>query len=260
MKKDYSNFNSLDKLKNLNNSFFKTNHNFRLRVLNYIDYLDYNHKKSKKVLSSNINKKKLIFKNKKEDNFFFTSLSISKSKTVNNKKVEEEKKNKKEINIELNPTLDKKIINKSKIGYFSENRKYNFNKVKTNLLLQTRKYIKDKKSINDILCSMNDPSNPYSINFSTFVLKKYYNLDFHFKKFELGVPLLRIKKFNISNAKSSYFSKNNYKMSKTSCDNFYSNHQKYLTHQNMRKTNTNLNFKPSYSDKNLYMTKKTNIK
>ena len=260
MKKDYSNFSSLDKLKNTENSFFSSSHNYRLRVLNYIDYLDYNNKKNKKVLSSNVNKKKLIFNNKKEDHFFYTSLSIKKRKTESKKKAEEEKKNKKEMNIELNPTLDSRIISKSNIGYFSENRKNNFNKTKENFMFQTKKYIRDKASINDILYSMNDPRNPYSINFSTFVLKKYYNLDFHFKKFELGVPLLRIKKFNISNAKSSYFPKNNYKMSKTSYDNFYSSHKKYLTHQNMKIANRNFNFKANHSDKNIYKEKKRNIK
>jgi len=260
MKKDYSNFSSLSKLKNSDNSFFSSSHNFRLRVLNYIDYLDYNNKKNKKVLSSNVNKKKMIFNKKKEDNFFYTSLSINKSKTENNKRTEEEKKNKKEINIELNPVLDSKIINKSNIGYFSENRKSNFNRAKPNLMFQTKKYIKDKASINDILYSMNDPSNPYSINFSTFVLQKYYNLDFHFKKFELGVPLLRMKKFSLSNVKSFYFPKNKIGMSKTSYDNFYSSKKKYLTHQNMRKTNRNFNFKPNHSDKNIYKEKKRNIK
>ena len=260
MKKDYSNFSSSDKLMNSNNSFFSSKHNFRLRVLNYIDYLDYNNKKNKKVLSWNENKKKYIFNKKKRDNFFYTSLSINKNKTENNKKVEGEKKNQKEINLELNPALDSKIINKSNIGYFSENRKYNFNKANTNLMFQTKQYIRDKISINDILYSMNDPSNPYSINFSTFILKKYYNLDFHFKKFELGVPLLRMKKFNLSNVKSSYFPKNKIGMSKTSYDNFYSSHKKYLTHQNMRKTNRNFNFKSNHSDKNLYKEKKRNMK
>jgi hypothetical protein len=262
MKKDYSNFSSLDKLKNSDKSFFSSSHNFRLRVLNYIDYLDFNNKKNKKSLSSNIKKKKLIFNNNKKDNFFYTSLSINKSKTENNKKAEEEKKNKKEkeINIELNPVLDSRIINKSNIGYFSENRKFNFNKARTNLMFQTKKYIRDKTSINDILYSMKDPSNPYSINFSTFVLKKYYNLDFHFKKFELGVPLLRIKKFNLTNVKSSYFPKNKIGMSKTSYDNFYSSQNKYLTHQNMRKTNRNFDFKLNHSDKNIYKEKKRNIK
>ena len=249
MKKDYSNFSSLDKLKNSDKSFFSTSHNFRSRVSNYIDFLDYNNKKMKKVLSSNEKKKKLIFNKKIEDNIFYTSLSINKSKAENNKKAEEEKKNKKEINIELNPVLDSKIINKSNIGYFSENRKFNFDKTKTNLMFQTRKYIRNKASINDIIYSMNDPSNPYSINFSTFILKKYYNLDFHFKKFELGVPLLRMRKFNLSNVKSSYFPKNKIGMSKTSYDNFYSSNKKYLTHQNMRKTN---NFKSNHSDRNIY--------
>jgi hypothetical protein len=127
-------------------------------------------------------------------------------------------------------------------------------------MFQTKKYIRDKTSINDILYSMNDPSNPYSINFSTFVLKKYYNLDFHFKKFELGVPLLRMKKFNLSNVKSSYFPKNKIGMSKTSYDNFYSSNKKYLTHQNMKKTNRNFNFKSNHSDKNIYKEKKINMK
>jgi hypothetical protein len=247
MKKTNRNFNF--KSNHSDKSFFSTSHNFRTRVSNYIDYLDYNNKKMKKVLSSKEKKKKLIFNKKKEDNIFYTSLSINKSKTENNKKAEEEKKNKKEINIELNPVLDSKIINKSNIGYFSENRKFNFDKTKTNLMFQTRKYIRNKASINDILYSMNDPSNPYSINFSTFILKKYYNLDFHFKKFELGVPLLRMRKFNLSNVKSSYFPKNKIGMSKTSYDNFYSSNKKYLTHQNMRKTN---NFKSNHSDRNIY--------
>ena len=194
----------------------------------------------------------MIFNKKKEDNIFYTSLSINKSKTENNKKAEEEKKNKKEINIELNPVLDSKIINKSNIGYFSENRKFNFDKTKTNLMFQTRKYIRNKASINDILYSMNDPSNPYSISFSTFVLKKYYNLDFHFKKFELGVPLLRIKKFNKSKERVSYFPNSKYRMAKTSYDNFYSGYKNYVTQQEVRKTNRNFYFKSNHSNKNVF--------
>jgi len=113
-------------------------------------------------------------------------------------------------------------------------------------------YISDKNSMKNILHSMNDPSNPYSISFSTFVLKKYYNLDLHFKKLELGVPLLRIKKFNNSKARASYFPKNKYRMAKTSYDNFYSGYKNYLTQQYVRKANKYFNFKSNNSYKNVF--------
>jgi len=260
-KKDYSNnFKSLDKFKNTNYSFLNsTNNNFRVRVLNYNDYLDYNHKKNK-IIKSYINKKKLLYNsyNKNEDKFFYTSLSINKAKTEDNKKVEEENdkdinsKKKKKLNKEIEQSLDSKIINKTNRGYFSENRKHNLNKTKYNLIFQTKMYISDKNSMKNILHSMNDPSNPYSISFSTFVLKKYYNLDLHFKKLELGVPLLRIKKFNNSKARASYFPKNKYRMAKTSYDNFYSGYKNYLTQQYVRKANKYFNFKSNNSYKNVF--------
>ena len=265
-KKDYSNnYNSLDKFKNTNYSFLNSTHsNFRVRALNYNDYLDYNHKKNKIIKSSNINKKKSLYNsyNKNEDKFFYTSLTINKAKTEDNKKVEEEKNkdiktmNKKELNKEMEQSLDDKVLNKTNRGYFSENRKHNLNKTKNNLIFQTKIYISDKNSMKNILHSMNDPSNPYSISFSTFVLKKYYNLDFHFKKFELGVPLLRIKKFNTSKARASYFTNSKYRMAKIRYDNYYSGYKNYLTQQDMRKTNRYFYFKSNHSDKNLLKNKK----
>ena len=242
-----------------NYSFLNSTHsNFRVRALNYNDYLDYNHKKNKKIKSSNINKKKLLYNsyNKNEDKFFYTSLAINKAKTEDNKKVEEEKDinkmNKKKLNKEMEQSLDDKAKNKSNRGYFSENRKHNINKAKNNLIFQTKIYISDKNSMKNILHSMNDPSNPYSISFSTFVLKKYYNLDFHFKKFELGVPLLRIKKFNKSKERVSYFPNSKYRMAKTSYDNFYSGYKNYVTQQEVRKTNRNFYFKSNHSNKNVF--------
>ena len=164
--------------------------------------------------------------------------------------------NKKELNKEMEQSLDDKVLNKTNRGYFSENRKHNLNKTKNNLIFQTKIYISDKNSMKNILHSMNDPSNPYSISFSTFVLKKYYNLDFHFKKFELGVPLLRIKKFNTSKARASYFTNSKYRMAKIRYDNYYSGYKNYLTQQDMRKTNRYFYFKSNHSDKNLLKNKK----
>jgi hypothetical protein len=261
-KKDYSNnFNSLDKFKNTNYSFLNSTHsNFRVRVLNYNDYLDYNHKKSKNkiIKSSNSNNKKLLYNsyNKNEDKFFYTSLTINKAKTEDNKKEEKDKniniKNQKEINKEIEEPVDHKVINKNNRGYFSENRRHNLNKAKNNLIFQTKMYISDKNSMKNILHSMNDPSNPYSISFSTFVLQKYYNLDFHFNKFELGVPLLRFKKFNTSKTRPSYFPNNKYRVGKTNYDNFYFGYKNYLTQQDVRKTNCNFYFKSNHSDKSVF--------
>ena len=175
----------------------------RFRTLKYNYYLDYCLRK--KLNKNSFNYKKFSkSKNNlvKKDNFFFTSLSINNSKpelTQNeNDESQNKSKNKNDFNAEKKLLYENKLSTKKMEAYLLKYKRNKFNKVRSNLLLESKSQFKNNKKLlmNKILYSFNDPLNPYSINFSTSILKNMFNLDFHYKKLELGVPSLRTKKIN----------------------------------------------------------------
>jgi hypothetical protein len=127
-------------------------------------------------------------------------------------------------------------------AYLLKYKRNKFNKVRSNLLLKSKSQFKNNKKLlmNKILYSFNDPLNPYSINFSTSILKKLFNLDFHYKKFELGVPSLRTKK--VSKSQDPINKKAINRMCKFQNDNLYS-------YRNINKDKS-LHYKLTYSGQN----------
>lgn len=274
-----------------NNNIYNSNFQNDLRLLNN-DYLDsYSYKKKYNFNKSNdlsfSNRKKLYNNNSlnmnnidnNKDNLFYTSLYIKKNKAEkNNEKIynyknrhiltetdiKEEKeikptyKNNNSTNIKTINSSEEKASTKIMKAYLLKfkNKKVKVKSPKNNLCFQKKQDIlkKEKESMNKILYSMNDPTNPYSIIFTTSILKKYYNLDFHFKKFELGVPLLRMKKVGNSRfASSLFFPENNNRISKTYYNNnCYSSDHKNLSTQKYINTNKNSKLNPNHSDKNFY--------
>ena len=210
---DLNLFNSKNKF--YKNSYYNTvnfptenNHNssgqkLRFRTLKYIDYLDYCQRK--KLSKNSFNNKKFSNSNNslvKKDNFFFTSLSINNTKPESTRTENEENQNKSNNKIDFN--AEKKLLNKNKIStkkmeaFLLKYKRNKFNKVKSNLLAKSKSQFKNNKKslMNKILYLFNDPLNPYSINFSTSILKNLFHVDFHYKNFEQGVPSLRTKKIN----------------------------------------------------------------
>ena len=210
--------------------------------------------------------------NNRENNLFYTSLSINSqlteknNKNTNNTKTEniintnspeEKKETKSETIVKNNKNNKNNKINK-KIYYKTLNykthsannnrmlsKKMKFDAVKNknnqfkynNVLLNSK--IKNRKSskqlLNKLLYSMNDPYNPYSINFSRNLLKNMFNMDIKFNKFELGVPLLRTK---YSGKTSSLFSeKPTERMAKTSYNNFPKGYKTFYPKKNANKGN-----------------------
>lgn len=200
----------------------------RFRTLKYNDYLDYCLRK--KLNKNSFNYKKFSkSKNNlvKNDNFFFTSLSINNTKPeltrIENDESQNKSKNKNDFNAEKKLLYENKILTKKIEAYLLKYKRNKLKKVKSNLLLKSKSQFKNNKKslMNKILYLFNDPLNPYSINFSTSILKNLFNLDFHYKKFELGVPSLRTKKINKTLDPISKKAIN--RMNKFHYDNLYSN-------------------------------------
>ena len=209
----------------------------RFRTLKYIDYLDYCQRK--KLNKNSFNTKKFSNSNNslvKKDNFFFTSLSINNTKSESTRTEKEESQNKSNNKNDFNP--EKKLLYKNKIStkkmeaYLLRYKRNKFNKVKSNLLAKSKSQFKNNKKslMNKILHLFNDPLNLYSINFSTSILKNLFNVDFHFKNCELGVPSLRTKKIN--KTLDPINKKGINRMNKFQYDNLYSdrNTKKYKSH------------------------------
>jgi len=240
-------FNSKNKF--YKNSYYNTvnfptenNHNpsgqkLRFRTLKYIDYLDYCQRK--KLSKNSFNNKKFSNSNNnlvKKDNFFFTSLSINNTKQELTRIENDESQNKSNNKNDFN--AEKKLLNKNKIStkkmeaFLLKYKRNKFNKVKSNLLLKSKSQLKNNKKslMNKILYLFNDPLNPYSINFSTSILKNLFHVDFHYKNFEQGVPSLRTKKIN--KTLDPINKKGINRMSKFQYDNLYSdrNIKEYKSH------------------------------
>jgi hypothetical protein len=127
-------------------------------------------------------------------------------------------------------------------AYLLKYKRNKFNKVRSNLLLKSKSQFKNNKKslMNKIFYLFNDPINPYSINFSKSILKKLFNLDFHYKKYELGVPSLRTKK--VSKSQDPINKKAINRMCKFQNDNLYS-------YRNINKDKS-LHYKLTYSGQN----------
>ena len=215
-------FNSTKTSFNQNNSKLKTFNNNKY-------YHKFINNKENKI---NINKKNLdILTPNENNNFFYTSISsnnpiktltsICGEKRADSKINKNNKKNKKKIINSANNKLPKKMVK-----YFNGYNK----KSADNGTLNSRKKNKINKS-ETILNSIEDPKNPYSINFSRALLRNHYNLDIFYNRFnfELGVPLLNIKH---SKNKLNEKRKPNERMAKTSYDNFPSRFKKFNINNN----------------------------
>ena len=228
--KKYCNiFNSIKTSFNHNNSKLKTFSN-----INYF-YSKNNNKKEKAIN---------IFKNKDleylttegSNHFFYTSLKTNSSRPIKSltSKLKEKKgkENKNNYNKQTMINSANYKMPKKMQMYFNENNK----KSKNNKLLHSRKITLKNKSAN-ILNSIEDPKNPYSINFSRSLLKNHYNFDISYNKynFEFGVPSLSLKRSNNRiNLKD--------RKAKTSYDNFPSRFKKFKIDKN-RKNNYRYEFK-----------------
>ena len=251
-------FNSTKTSFNYNN-YNNNNSRDYLKTLSYNNFSKNSKNESKNNNVNNINKRNLVINNEdnnfysikninsdnitEDNNFFYTSVSENNpTKSLRQKDMSEHKikinKNKKLI---IN-SANNKISTEKMRSYLLE---YHKNKIKsrTNSLLSSNNQVKSrassKNSIKKLLNSIDDPKNPYSINFSRNLLKKYYNLDIGFNKFELGVPLLNIKKnkrfksLNFFNEKV----KPKERMAKTSYNNFPSGIQTFNNKKNSKKNN-----------------------
>ena len=230
----------------------ETHHNsskqhLRFRAYKYNDYLDYNLRK--KINKNYFNNKK--FSNSKnsptkKDNFFLTSLTINNTKSeltkTDNDESQNKSKNKNDFNVEKNLLYENKILTKRVDALILKYKRNKFKRVKSNILLKSKSQFKNNKKslMNKILYLFNDPLNPYSINFSTSILKKMFNLDFYYKNSELGVPSLRTKTINKSQDPMNKKTKNI--MSKFQHDNIYS-------YRNIKKDKS-LDYKLTYSGQN----------
>lgn len=198
-------------------------------------------------------------KNKNSDNmsegshFFYTSISANNPTKTVRSNCQDENISEKKIKINKNKKLiinsaNNKISTEKMRSYLLE---YHKNKIKsrTNSLLSSnnkaRSKTNSKNNIKKLLNSIDDPKNPYSINFSRKLLKKYYNLDIGFNKFELGVPLLNIKKSKQRFKSLNFFNeqiKPKERMAKTSYNYFPSGIQIFNSNKNNYKTNHRYKF------------------
>ncbi len=140
--------------------------------------------------------------------------------------------------------------------------KNNLIKAKTNLLLNSNKLIKNnninnKNLLSKLLYSIDDPGNPYSLNYSKTLLKNKYNMEIHFNKFELGVPLLNIIKKNKRRLKSSsLFGPNKIKIrdkiAKTNRHNLIPDSSNLYPNNTKKKINNRYNLGMNYTGNNFY--------
>ena len=197
------------------------------RILSYMKYnnenntINNNYNKLSKINMYQNDEKintieEVLSNDDKDNNLFYTSISVhshltDKNQIMNNKNkienkeyilsnnLQEEKIDTKSENI-IKRNKNRKVSDYKKDNYkaYSANtnrifisQNYRNNKTlssKTTKNKNNSKYLMDK-----LLYSMNDPSNPYSINFSRKLLKNMFKKDIKYNKFELGVPLLSIK-------------------------------------------------------------------
>ena len=245
------------------------------RILSYMKYnnenntINNNYNKLSKInMYQNDEKIKTIEEvlsnDDKDNNLFYTSISVhshltDKNQIMNNKNkienkeyilsnnLQEEKIDTKSENI-IKRNKNRKVSDYKKDNYkaYSANtnrifisQNYRNNKTlssKTTKNKNNSKYLMDK-----LLYSMNDPSNPYSINFSRKLLKNMFKKDIKYNKFELGVPLLSIKNSRKrKRLKLSEKPKEKERMVKTS----YNKYPKYPS-----------GFKTYYSNKNININK-----
>ena len=290
---DIKNFNKtknnyINKNKQYNNYFNSTKTSFNYNSSNSRDYLktlSYNNysknvKNENKNNINNLNKKNLVINNENNNfysikninsdiftedrNFFYTSVSANnpQTKTIETN-IPEGNISEKKIKINKNKKLiinsaNNKISTEKMRSYLLE---YHKNKIKSraNSLLtsnnQKRSRTNSKNSIQKLLNSINDPKNPYSINFSRNLLKKHYNLDIGFNKFELGVPLLNIKQTKNRYKSFNFFNdkiKPKDRMAKTSYNHFPSRIQIFNTNKNNSKKNNRYKFSMTQSGFNFY--------
>ena len=290
---DIKNFNKtknnyINKNKKYNNYFNSTKTSFNYNSSNSRDYLktlSYNNysknvKNENKNNINNLNKKNLVINNENNNfysikninsdnftedrNFFYTSVSANnpQTKTIETN-IPEGNISEKKIKINKNKKLiinsaNNKISTEKMRSYLLE---YHKNKIKSraNSLLtsnnQKRSRTNSKNSIKKLLNSINDPKNPYSINFSRNLLKKHYNLDIGFNKFELGVPLLNIKQTKNRYKSFNFFNdkiKPKDRMAKTSYNHFPSRIQIFNTNKNNSKKNNRYKFSMTQSGFNFY--------
>ena len=204
-------------------------------------------------------------KNMSEDNhLFYTSLSANNpSKTLCSSNLE----NKNLFGIKTKINKNKKLIINSANNKISIEKmrsyllEYDKNKIKsrTNSLLSSnnkeRSKANSKNNIKKLLNSIDDPKNPYSISFSKNLLKKYYNSDIGFNKFELGVPLLNIQKSKHRFKSLNFFNdkmKPKERMAKTSYNYFHSGIQIFNSNKKNSKANNRYKFSMTQSSFNFY--------
>ena len=237
------------------------------------------------------------FSSNKENNIFYTSLSINSQLTEKNNKtnnnintkndkndnqyktlpnvqsIQEEKKEIKsetKIHENINKTIknngshtEKNKLSTDKMRAYLQEYKKNLIKAKTNLLLNSNKLIKNnnnnnsKNLLSKLLYSIDDPGNPYSLNYSKTLLKNKYNMEIHYNKFELGVPLLNIKKNNKRRLKSSsLFGQNKIKIrdkiAKTSQNNLIPGSSNLYPNNSRKKINNRYNLGTNYTGSNFY--------
>ena len=210
----------------------------------------------------------------KENNVFYTSVSehshlTDKNHLINHKnKIEnkeyilsnnlpEDKNETKSENL-IKENKKRKIshsINKDNCKAYSANTNRIFcaQKSKNKYTLLSSKTTKNKNSkylMDKLLYSMNDPCNPYSINFSRKLLKNMFNMDIKYKKFELGVPLLSIQNSG-RYSKLKFSEKPKERMIKTSYNNFPSGFKSFYSNKNGNKGNKRY-FTMSHTGKNFY--------
>ena len=258
-----------------NSAFNKKKYNSiknEVKVLSYRDYFKSVNKNNKNknnlIINSDndvisLNNKHLRNLNNENNNFFYTSISTNipttkenkklnknmcKTKTINSNFSEERKVSKFGKRYKINKNLivnsaKNKIPTQTMRAYLLDNQK-NQLKGKYSATSKSSRRIKNKSYfMNNLFNSINDPKNPYSINFSRTLLKNKYHLDIYydFNKIEMGVPLLSIKEAKKRKYKTtSAFSENieqKKRMAKTTYDNFYSGFKRFTPHKNQRMNN-----------------------
>ena len=269
---NYNNYNYNNYFKYLNNN--NNNENKNIKNNNKLNKRHLNINKDNYFSTINNNKKDIV---SNEDNFFYTSVTTNNNaKTDKNikknnfspkteilsSKAQKETKQTKSANKskQINKNKNKKFITKSannKISiekmrdYLLEYQK-NQIKSKSRLLSNTkmRYKSKSKNSISNILYSIDDPENPYSITFTRLLLKNMYNLDIDYKNFARGVPLLTLKqssfrfRFNSINPKA--------RMAKTSYSNFPSGSDTSKSNKNKNRINNRYQSYMTHTGNNFY--------
>ena len=272
----------------INNNYFKyINNNDKQNIKN-------NNKLNKRNLTINnesflstLNNKKINNNTNEDPNFFYTSITNNNPKTETNNKINNYTTQKEEtlssksqketiknnsankIKVNKNKNKNKKMIinsaNNNKIStekmraYLLE---YHKNKIKYNnrIFSKSNSHYKNrsKNSLNNFIYSIDDPENPYSINFLRNILKNNYNLDINYKIFGKGIPLLTIKQAKKRRFNFGFFNgdiKPKERMVKTSYDNYPSGFKTFKSNKNENKSNNRYQFSMTQTGNNFYRKK-----